>query len=272
MCGIVGVFGNVSVQDEKVFKELLIVGQLRGNHSTGAMAVKRANNEVVVAKAVGTPDQLLDMKQFDKVMAGNQRFLLGHNRYATQGKVNHANAHPFNFDHVTGVHNGSLRNYTQLDGYGEFPVDSQVLYHHISKHGLRDAVDNFSGAAALVWWDSKENEVNIWKNSERPLSWGLTASGAIYIASEFEMLEWILHRNNMKMVDGDEFSNDLHHRWKLEVNQTSGLKPVVTKVEKKLLSQCTTHPSDQRLSRRELKRLKRQQEFEQRHQFHKHGK
>jgi glucosamine 6-phosphate synthetase-like amidotransferase/phosphosugar isomerase protein len=40
--------------------------------------------------------------------------LLGHNRYATTGKVNTLNAHPFTCGNVTGIHNGVIYNHKRI--------------------------------------------------------------------------------------------------------------------------------------------------------------
>ena len=58
ICGIVGVFGIVSAQHEKAFKELLVVDQLRGEHSTGMAIVSRGNAYPSVVKAIGGPENI----------------------------------------------------------------------------------------------------------------------------------------------------------------------------------------------------------------------
>lgn len=200
MCGIVGVFGGITVSAEKAFKQMLIFDQVRGEHSTGVCFVPKGTAEPIITKAVGTPNELFDTNAFTKAMGGTHRLLLGHNRFATQGKVNKYNAHPFQCDHITGVHNGSLRMYTGLDGYGQFDVDSHVLYNHISKHGLQHALQNTYGAMALVWWDQTKQTLSIFRNHERPLWFAPSADNQMgFIASEAWMFEVAAARNNIKL-------------------------------------------------------------------------
>lgn len=240
MCGIVGVFGNITVPLENVFKQLLVVDQLRGAHSTGMFAVRRHVDEVAIAKAVGTPAELMDTKTFDKAMGGIHRVLIGHNRYATQGAVNKSNAHPFEFDKVVGVHNGSLTAYTGLDGYGQHPVDSHVLYNHINKHGLKDAVSKTGGAMALVWWDKHANELNVYRNNERPLFYGVTKLGAIILGSEFGMVDWICDRNGIELDALEAVPVNQHMRFGLAKGTIAVNKPVAELVEKPVVAHFTS--------------------------------
>ncbi len=231
MCGIVGVFGNVTLKHEAIFKQMLIVDQLRGAHSTGAFSVPRHLVGVKSAKVVGTPDVLIDTKGFEQVMSGVHRAIIGHNRFATQGAVNRNNAHPFEFENLIGVHNGSLKNYTKLEGYAQHPVDSWVLYNHIHEKGLKDALENTDGAMALVWWDKKENELNIYRNSERTLFYGQTSDGVVIVGSEFGMIDWISDRNDVELTELNAVPTNLHLRFKMPMGCAQVPKPITEKLE-----------------------------------------
>lgn len=232
MCGIVSVFGNISVQLENVFKQMLIVDQLRGAHSTGMFSAGRHVDNVKIAKALGTPEALMDTKSFDQAMQGIHRALVGHNRYATQGAVTKHNAHPFEFDNVVGVHNGSLTNYTALEGYGQFPVDSQVLYNHLDKHGIRSVVEKSSGPMALVWWNKKENSMNIFRNKDRPLFYGITKTDAIILGSEFGMVDWICDRNGVELTALEPVPVDMHMQFVIPKGSISLSKPKAEQIIK----------------------------------------
>lgn len=184
---------------------MLVFDQVRGEHSTGVAFVPKNDATPTVVKAVGTPDVLMDMNKFTKAMSGHHRALIGHNRFATVGKVNAQNAHPFTCGNITGVHNGSLRNYHQLDGHGDFAVDSNVLYNHIAKHGLTDAISKVYGAMALVWWNEEDETINFYRNSERPLFFATDTEQKIgFLASEDWMIYAAAGRNSIQTTQAKE--------------------------------------------------------------------
>lgn len=235
MCGLVSVFGAITVAQEKAFKNMLVFDQVRGEHSTGVAFVPKGTNSPIVTKVVGTPDQLFETRAFEKAMTGSHRALIGHNRYATVGKVNRANAHPFTCGDITGVHNGSLRNYTRLEGHGEFEVDSNVLYNHISEHGLQDAVNKVDGAMALIWWDEEAGTLSFYRNSERPLCYAMTKDlSACFLASEDWMIWAACSRNNVNICDVNVVPVDTLFTFELPKNKYTGElpKPKVSQIVK----------------------------------------
>lgn len=200
MCGLVGVAGDIDVNLKKVFEQMLFVDQLRGPHSTGVAGVKNYDQAVSVAKVVGGFDALSEMKSYDEILKNYNKVLLGHNRFATIGKITRNNAHPFNFEHIVGAHNGSLRRYMNLKGYYDFPVDSQVLYNSINEDGLETTLANVEGAYALTFWDKRTQKMNFIRNTERPLFIGWTKNEkAIIWASEEWMIEGICARNGVEL-------------------------------------------------------------------------
>ena len=232
MCGIVGVVGNVQAQHETIFKQLLIVDSLRGIDSTGVAIISK-NNEVKIAKDVGDPYGLFDTKSFDKAMLGANRVCIGHNRWGTVGGTNRKNAHPFQFDHITGVHNGTLRNkYALKDGL-KFDVDSQALYSHISDFGVKDAISIAEGAWSLVWWDDVDQTLNFLRNEERPMMWTMTETGSqMFFASEGWMLEGVLGRNGVKHGEIVSTKEDWHYAFPVSKDGVIG-KPLVSEVKGK---------------------------------------
>lgn len=198
ICGLVGVAGAIGDKEEKAFLHLLQLDTVRGPHSTGVCFVN-SNKHVSVHKELGTPWDLMDSRRFEKAMNGVNNVMLGHNRYATKGAVNVANAHPFMFENVVGAHNGTLVSQYQLDDYQDFDVDSENLYHHMNNNGVDDTIKKTNGAFALTWYDRKANTLNFARNDQRPLFFTFTEDRkTLFWASEEWMLSVALGRNGIR--------------------------------------------------------------------------
>lgn len=198
MCGLVGVAGYISQKEEQVFRRLLEIDTIRGPHSTGVLSVDAQGNADVV-KAVGTPWNLYELKTFDEAMKGSLCVLMGHNRWATKGKINRRNAHPFEHDHIIGAHNGTLRNQGLLINSKDFEVDSDNIFHSISKVGVDETIKKTCGAFALTWYDSASESMNFVRNDERPLWLCESEDGrTLFWASERWMVEVTLQLAGIK--------------------------------------------------------------------------
>jgi hypothetical protein len=198
MCGHVGIAGNLEHRDEGTLKRLLVFDYFRGTDSTGFSALRKLG-EVFTSKMASHPIDLMDTKSFQTALsAHNSTVFLGHNRAATKGKVNGANAHPYTYDHITGAHNGTLdvsswKALEKLLGE-ETDVDSQAIIMAIAKFGIEKVVPLLSGAWALVWFDTELNTVNFLRNKERPFWIGYTSDYKKVIwASEWPMISSATH-------------------------------------------------------------------------------
>lgn len=175
--------------------QMLYVGTLRGFDSTGVFNFDFRHERNCIKKPLPATD-FLGLKRVNDLINQHSRGLLGHNRAATRGKVNADNAHPFEFDNIMGMHNGTLTERWKLDDYKDFDVDSENLFYHLQKHGLQDTLNKCKGAYALVWHDSNDSTVNLYRNKERPLAYAYSKDRkTLYWASEEDMLIWILDRN-----------------------------------------------------------------------------
>lgn len=211
MCGIFGAASRyLATNERKIFAELGMVSVLRGADSTGVFALggkEHKRPKLAFVKYATDPFNFFSSKQADDVInpPGNNevRVLVGHNRLATVGVVNHQNAHPFNFTKVIGVHNGGVtKNWTNKSK--EFDTDSETLYAQINERGITEVVkelgDGYTNAYALVYYDKEQRTLNMIRNTQRPLAIA-DCGGTIYWASEPDMLSWVVRRNSVSPTE-----------------------------------------------------------------------
>lgn len=205
MCGLVAVISKNKMglydKDVAVFEQLLFADQLRGSDGTGIFYNDRKNNNAIsIIKHPIPSSTLLSSKEYHDnrskiVMDGS--FVVGHNRAATRGKLDVNCTHPFQEDHITLVHNGTL--VTQKELHSTIEVDSHAICYHIAKYGARKTLKKINGAFALIWFNSKEHTLNICRNSQRPLHLFETKDTYV-LTSEVGLGQWILGRNNIKII------------------------------------------------------------------------
>lgn len=218
MCGIVGVIYNGGTRSPlTAFKELLFLDTLRGEHSTGiALAgkwrgvVKDSDQVISYKKAVSGPD-FLQLNKTNKVLAEaiDYHFWLGHNRYATVGRVVDSNAHPFVTDRFVLVHNGTVQNEGHLKSkFIKDPkysianqVDSRTLTRAIHDHGnLAEVLGQTQGSYSLVVYDRTTNSLLFARDNQRPMHMAVFEdSETILFGSDPSFLECIAERNHMPL-------------------------------------------------------------------------
>lgn len=213
MCGLVGVASKVLTEPaKKAFYDMLYLDVLRGEDSTGVAAISKPyeeGTEVEVFKSIGSAsDFFYDHAKFKRsrdITSKPVGVMIGHNRFATQGAVNEDNAHPFDFENVVGAHNGtvsqgSLRNFHD---YRKYDVDSQIIYSHLSHTQSIDEVwKDADGAMALAWWDKRLNQLNLIRNSQRPLHIAYADDDkTVFWASELWMILVAAMRHGIKLKE-----------------------------------------------------------------------
>lgn len=195
MCGIYAILtkqDKLDPRDLSAFWDMAILTQLRGTDSSGIFAVSPRKSPHIV-KCVGPSFNLFAERNFnswyefakEKAVA-----IVGHGRSATQGNIIKKNAHPFQTEHITLVHNGTIS--FGLDNK-EGEVDSAALCAAIASEGLEKTLNKIHGSYALVIHDAKENSIKIVRNTSRPLAY-LETNSAIYILSENSALEYLAAR------------------------------------------------------------------------------
>ena len=229
ICGLIGIAGDTDGNIWKdIFSELLLVDSVRGLHSTGAGFVKRDDNpEFRLAKEVGHPFRLFHNDEYEKNMARaapSWQAILGHNRHATLGEHTIENAHPFMFDNIIGMHNGTLERRVLRDllDHDKFGTDSEAIFNDINSGSVQETVAKLEGAWALVWFDRRDNTLNFLRNDKRPLHYCYTKDRhSLVWASEPDMLRYVLGRKHKgiflpKEVPSDgifSVTKDTHYSW-----------------------------------------------------------
>lgn len=237
MCGLVGVAGTIGYKDVDVFNELLVCDYVRGMDSTGVAGIAQ-NDDVSLVKMATDPIYLQAHKKYGDAVRTSHKAIIGHNRKATLGKVNHANAHPFSFTNITGAHNGTLDSWSRSDlpGWKDYDTDSEALYHCIETKGINEAIKSQAGAWALSYFNAETNSMCFLRNAERPLCFALSESKkTLYWASEPGMLRWITSRNGIKLDKDTIWCFPENNHWAFEIPK-SGAEfgdAVVTKIEGK---------------------------------------
>lgn len=226
MCGIVGALAlnswGLLHKEKSVVEEMLIADVLRGKDGTG-LAIWDNNQEVRTLKVGDHPFSLFADKQYSPFWEKHKQTkhtdlaIIGHNRAKSVGSVSTDNAHPFRHGHITMVHNGTLRQYSQLPNFKDFEVDSQALCHAIAEIGIDEALAKTHGSYAIVYFDDKEGTINFIRNKERPLSMAVDSKEKrVFFASEAAMLKWILARNRIDGVVISSVKEDTLISMKLE--------------------------------------------------------
>lgn len=183
MCGIVGYISTSEHIHEKAKRHFmryaLALDTLRGDDSTGIMTV-RNKFTVDTLKTLLPGDTFVQTKEYHQKMKIGWASV-GHNRAATKGSVTLENAHPFTFGPVTLVHNGTLfKAGADLDTYDKsLAVDSMQIANALSQSAtdkVPEVLKEIDGSFALVWFDKRDESVNMARNTDRPLHFGFNAN------------------------------------------------------------------------------------------------
>lgn len=191
MCGLLAASGKIK---SEYIQALGCLNYKRGKDSAGVAWTDGKEN--FTHKGAIHPLRAFTVDFSDSIeKAAKSGVVIGHTRAATTGAINDDNSHPFSMDGIVFAHNGMISNYRK---FGEYEVDSQALIHGIKKRDFSE----YCGSIALVWLEN--NKLHAFRHGN-PLYRGLK-EGALYLASEEEMLKEIQCQNIRELADGHVYT------------------------------------------------------------------
>lgn len=207
MCGLLAIHttrkNGFFKADMDEFQMMMHLTSFRGKHSTGIAGINlnHADRKSAIVKAVEAPHYVYGFNKTDEFVKraiASYTTLIGHSRYATRGKIDAPNAHPYNEGHITLAHNGVINNYESLrdaKAHKDIDVDSHLIARLFSESSPIEVLEKIEGSYVFMWIDENLRTFNIARNYSRPLFMGKQGNMNLHFASERETLEWNEKRN-----------------------------------------------------------------------------
>jgi hypothetical protein len=151
---ICGIFGAAVVQAGKKWDIGIIRALSWANRERGTDSLGFFDSTGKMTKGAGDPSSVLCKKRVKTWLHRSQQscwFVAGHTRFATRGKVNRRNSHPFRYGRIVGSHNG------MCEAPAKFQVDSEHLFWALNKErsNYQKALEYISGYWGLSWYDGE---------------------------------------------------------------------------------------------------------------------
>lgn len=200
---VTGFSNGFSWGESGMFRDMLVIDTLRGFDSTGVFGVSNRGNMGLVKGAQNGASfvQTKEYKEFNDQLQQFGMFAVGHNRAATRGEVNDANAHPFCVDDkIVLVQNGTYKG--DHSHHKKTEVDTEAVAHVLADNDdVEKALQKINAAYALVWYNIHTKTLHIIRNDERPMYISYTATGGVVFASEPEIILTAAARNNVNLKE-----------------------------------------------------------------------
>lgn len=251
ICGIFGVVaskGTLSLDQQKFLRASTITGQLRGVDGTGWFSVTPSGVTQTYKRALCGNDFL----NSSQGLAAQREVLracavVGHNRHTTIGENIDSACHPYDYDNVVGVHNGTVPSYglrSMGTAKSQVDVDSAQIYAYLNDTDkpIEDVLSKITmGAYALTWLDKKAHAIRIARNKERPM-WAANGVGGFYFASEPGMLFWLMSRFGLSNKDSTLYELDSHTLYNIPLDDPDKVSRQVYKEIPKTYSSYNQTP------------------------------
>lgn len=223
MCGIVGFVGKNNAKfDLKTIKILMYMNSKeRGTDACGVFTP-----ELGILKSTGEAYDFL-YKNEEKIIPSS--IFIGHVRAKTKGLNSNENAHPFQYENIVGVHNGTLINNDDLvkeigGNPIDFKVDSQAIFYRLGNDKKATVLSDLKGPAAVLFQDTTDPEIlYAFRNDERPLVFGKKKEG-LYISSIFDPLDWAGCTSIEYALPGYIYqirNGEIAKKWKIKYNKVA---------------------------------------------------
>jgi len=176
MCGIFGYITKKNTRltsgqkdtRNRILSGLAVSMESRGDDSTGIAGIDQGN--IKLFKRATFARDFITLPGYKKLTGTGPDIIIGHTRLATTGAINDINSHPYQFGTITGVHNGIISNWKDINPTVE--VDSMVIFDDLNKTGNNfiNTFSKLSGNFAIVWNHAPESDSLYMVSSGNPLS------------------------------------------------------------------------------------------------------
>jgi len=200
MCGL---FGYISAdphlkvnQRGQWLTQMIYLSSLRGVDGTGVAFLSSKEEVPRLVKSVLPGHVFIETPEYQSNLGslGKYECVIGHTRKSTIGERTYKNAHPFWEEPILLAHNGTLKNYHELEGNFGL-TDSQRMTITLAKNqpDYVKVIAGLEGAYAITWYDFNTHKLYATRNDERSLYF-IKMKDSLYWASEMWMLRGVLER------------------------------------------------------------------------------
>jgi glucosamine 6-phosphate synthetase-like amidotransferase/phosphosugar isomerase protein len=215
MCGISGIIPLSSEVTKEVslsiMQFLLTENEHRGKDATGIASMNIIDKKVLVCKQAETAKEFITHLTVDHIWGP----VIGHNRAKTRGEPEDPeNNHPMYGSKYCMVHNGMVHSMKELPEYKlKGKCDTEVLLSYFETRGIKAAIPEIDGSAAVAILSPLERMLYIYKHTNpvyiahfpgKAIVFSSTEAPLKKIGTMLKMEKVYGLFNNYQLVDVDE--------------------------------------------------------------------